>query len=547
VRRVVVAGLVVSLLLATPVGSHGGTGQEQAALDHPRIVECYPNPVPDGDPGEYVVLSVPDGTRLDTLTLSDGETTVSLPNRTASGRVVVTTNGSLARNRTNGTILDTEAHLQLSNAGERIVLRRDNRTVETVEYDDAPEGEVAHATATGIEWRPLGATTFDPVRAGSGRVRAFVLPDAAGQVTRVLGSAENRILLEGYTLTSDRVADELLAAARRGVDVRVLVEGGPVGGLTREQARVLDRLAAANVTVAVVAGDAARYTYQHAKFAVVDDRAMVLTENWKPAGTGGRSSRGWGVVVSQPRAVASLARTFRADAGGRDVRRWTAFRRGQSFEPGTPANGTYPSQFEPQTVRASGVTVLHAPDNAESAVLALLANATESIRVVQVSIGSPRQPFLQAAIQAARRGVDVQILLSSAWYVREENRDLVARLNERAAREDLPLEASLAQPHNRFEKIHAKAVIVDDRRVLVGSLNWNNHSARANREVAVVLDGQAVAQYYGRVFRTDWQGENWHVTVGCLLAVVVVALLALLRARTIRFEPQESHSDYRKS
>ncbi len=77
----------------------------------------------------------------------------------------------------------------------------------------------------------------------------------------------------------------------------------------------------------------------------------------------------------------------------------------------------------------------------------------------------------------------------------EDNRRVADWLNEQADAEGLPLQAKLAQPDG-YEKIHAKGVIVDERHVVVGSLNWNNHSARENREVAVVLHGEAAGAYY---------------------------------------------------
>jgi hypothetical protein len=58
------------------------------------------------------------------------------------------------------------------------------------------------------------------------------------------------------------------------VTVRVLVEGGPVGGVSRRSAGLLDRFTEAGVEVRVVSGPHARYQFHHAKYAVVGDRAL---------------------------------------------------------------------------------------------------------------------------------------------------------------------------------------------------------------------------------------------------------------------------------
>ena len=502
-----------------------------------EFAAVYPNPFVDEDRGEFVVLDAPAGTPLGEYTLSDGESNVSLPNATVGGRVALSAAPTIARNRTAVRVLGVDLPA-LANGGEVLTLARDGQPVATLSYTDAPEGEIGHATSDGLSWRPLGATDRPVVTADGGVVRPFVLPDAPAVPRRTLSAADDRILLAGYTLTSRRVAASLENASERGVAVRVLVDAAPVGGMTRREAALLDRLVAANVSVRVLGGDRARYDFHHPKYVVVDGRALVATENWKPAGTGGHSSRGWGVVVHQREIVRGLAETFRADAGWADALRWQSFRRGQRFDPAEtpPANATYAQQFAPEHVETERVELLVAPDNAEGRLVALLDDASESIRVQQVGIGSRRQPFLRATIRAARRGVDVRILLSSAWYVEEENRRLVDWLNARAASEDLPLEARLAEPRGRYEKIHAKGVVIDGERVVLGSLNWNNGSARDNREVALVLHGRAVADYYTAVFDADWQGGTRTLPAGIALAVLLGGLLAALVIRRIDFE-----------
>ncbi|MFB6150342.1 MAG: phosphatidylserine/phosphatidylglycerophosphate/cardiolipin synthase family protein [Haloarculaceae archaeon] len=506
---------------------------------HPSIVAVYPNPVVEGDRAEFVVLRVPFGTNLGAYRLGDGETRLGLPNATAGGRIALTGAPAAVGNLTDARTLALGDSLSLANAGERLTLVRDNETIAAARYRDAPEGEVGRFDRRRtITWRPVGRTDRPVVTARGGRVRAFVLPDAPDAVLSLLDNATDRIRLAGYTFTSQRVARTLERAARRGVDVRVLLEGGPVDGITHREARLLDSLAAAGVDVRLLGAPPSRYAFHHPKYAVVDDRAVVLTENWKPAGTGGRSSRGWGVVLDQPRIVAGLVETFRADANWTGAAPWRRFRRGRSFSTGGVANGSYERRHPPETLPVNRTRLLVAPDNAGREVTAVLRNATESIDVVQMRIDGPDGRFVRAAVDAARRGVAVRILLSGAWYVREDNRRLVEHLRERADREDLPLRAKLAEPGGRYEKIHAKGVVVDGDQVLLGSLNWNRESVRNNREVVVQLDGEAVGSYYRAVFAADWNaggGPPRSIPLGSLAAVAGVVVLALLVARRVEF------------
>jgi phosphatidylserine/phosphatidylglycerophosphate/cardiolipin synthase-like enzyme len=199
------------------------------------------------------------------------------------------------------------------------------------------------------------------------------------------------------------------------------------------------------------------------------------------------------------------------------------------------STASYPRQFDPENVSVDRTRLLVAPDNAERTLLGIIDNASESVAVEQVAIGGRHSPFLQATLDAARRGVDVRVLLSSAWYTREDNRRLVDWLNERANKESLPLTARLAEPSGQFEKIHTKGVVVDGETVVLGSMNWNNNSARDNREVALVLEGDEAGTYFEQVFQADWPSQPI-LPFGYLLAVGCVAAAVVLLVHRLRFE-----------
>lgn len=530
--------VILVLLVVIPVWSPTIVADTTLSSDTDiEIVGIYPNPVTDGDKGEFVIIDFPNRTNVSGWQLRDDESVVSLPNTTVSGRVVFSTEPAVVENMTDRRAYSLAGEISLANGGERLRLIRDS-TVDILEYTDASEGELYQQQDSGQwEWQPLGVSDFPVIESTRSTARAFVLPDAPEVPLETLDSADDRILLGGYTFTSERVANALVQAHRRGVHVEVLVESGPVGGITTREATVLDRLTAAGITVHALGGDRARYAYHHAKYAVVDNKSLVMTENWKPSGVGGRSNRGWGVVVRDSVITDGLAEVFASDTGWRDTTSWQEFRQGETFEPPSPSFGTYPSEFQPDTMQVKRTRLLVAPDNAGRELVELMDNATRSVRVVQVSIEGPDGMFTRAALRAAKRGVDVRILLSSAWYVEEENRALAEHLNRRAAAKNLSLEVRLAEPNGRFETIHAKGVIIDSDQVVVGSLNWNPYSARENREVMVVLSGEEVGSYYSTVFEADWQGEQpLSLPVGVIAALGIAILLALVLAKTIDFE-----------
>lgn len=508
------------------------TATAATAPTGPHIVELYPNTSIPNDVGEYVTLSFPEPTALTGWTLTDGETTTRLGDETVVGRVAFSRDPVVAREKVDDPVLELRDHFVLAQVGETVQLRHEGRVVDETTYERAPRAQRWLRTNDGWEWRPRGATAFEARDLPADGALAFVLPDSPGVPLETLRGADERILLAGYTFSSEPAAEELRTAAARGVEVRVLVDGTPVGGQTVAEANALDSLVDAGVPVRVFDGPVVRYRFHHPKYAVVDDRVIVLTENWKPSGTGGRASRGWGIVIESAPVADALAAVFVADAGWEDTVDWQRYRENRRFVADDPATGSYPERFDPAFVEVSSVRIAVAPDNAEAEILALLEGAEESIRIEQVTIDSDHA-FLRAAVEAAERGVHVRILLDDSWYVEPENRALVERLERLAEDETLPLEARLVDSSGEFEKIHAKGVVVDDRRTLVGSINWNENSVRNNREVAVVVESEATAAFYAAVFDADWRGGRPSIPVGVGLAVAGAAGGAVLLGRRL--------------
>ena len=514
---------------ASPYGDDPGPGVTDSG---PRILELYPNPVAHQDRGEYLIVRLPEPGNW---SLTDGYYTAPIPPN-VSGTIVVSMHPADTRPHLAGRPLEVVrpgSYFPLATRDERVVLRRDGVAVDVVAYDRAREGYRWRAEWN--EWRPDGYVPRSSTRAASVTVRPFVLPDSPHVPIEALTAATDRLYLAGYTVESERVADRLVEAAARGVDVRVLVEGTPVGGFPARGARVADRLVAAGISVRVFDGTPRRFRFHHAKYAVVDDSAVVLTENWKRSGTGGNSSRGWGIVADDRRVADDLAALFRNDAGGADTRPWSSFRAtvsvhgpaqhasrdvGGILAPGQP----YPARFTPPPPTAADVELLTAPDNAGDRIVARVDAADERVLAVVPRTGGPDGRIVRALRRAASRGVDVHLLLSNAWYDRDRNRALLETLA------DEPISVAIAEPRSRYEKVHAKGLVIDDT-AIVGSLNWNEGATTRNREVLLAVENAAVADFYARAYAADWRGGGVHLPVGMLAGLSATLGVAVVVTR----------------
>jgi len=175
------------------------------------------------------------------------------------------------------------------------------------------------------------------------------------------------------------------------------------------------------------------------------------------------------------------------------------------------------------------VTLLTAPGNAADRIVARIDAADDRVLAVVPRTGGPNDRIVRALRRAAGRGVDVHLLLSGAWYDREENRELVATL------EPEPIAVAVSEPRGRYGKIHAKGLVVDDA-AIVGSLNWNDAAATENREVLLAVDDAGVADFYARAYAADWRGGGVHLPVGLLAGFGVATVGAGAAARReVRF------------
>lgn len=91
-------------------------------------------------------------------------------------------------------------------------------------------------------------------------------------------------------------------------------------------------------------------------------------------------------------------------------------------------------------------------------------------------------------IRAARRGVDVTVILEGGDKIGVENQAAVKALARGGVRIVIP----------RGRITHAKAVAIDDRYVIIGSHNLTHSALTRNNELSVLLDSPDLARQLRR-------------------------------------------------
>ena len=313
-----------------------------------------------------------------------------------------------------GTLADVYAWGDSSYAGQGWIGRaaeRMGRGEIAVRNRDSAGGWVDRDVAEdweGIRHHRLGQSTFDigPFELG-GATTAVLSPDSGDlPLLRFLDSARSTIEVGVYTFQSERIASVLAAASGRGVRVRVLLDGSPVGGIEDDEHRVVGGLLAAGVEVRWLASTpdiVKRYRYLHAKYALVDGRAAWIgSENFGNAGfpADHEGNRGWSVIVDDANLAGILRTVFETDFDPRRPDSIAA--RETGLTPLPPAPSVVPWSWRPPSAPRSARIVL-APDTTldPEGILDFFASAK-----VQLSIdafyfdemwGNTPSPFLEAA------------------------------------------------------------------------------------------------------------------------------------------------------
>lgn len=380
----------------------------------------------------------------------------------------------------------------------------------------------------------------------AGQFTVALAPDNVfGAVNGAFAGAQHSIRIEGYTFEHLSLGQTLAARAAQGIDVTLLLEGGPPGGISDQQRYITRLIENAGGQVWFMVSDRNnaddRYSNQHAKFAIIDGRlALISSENFsgdampdddKGDGTVGR--RGSALLTTAPVVVAHLQSLFTADFDPQhhpDLFRWSAAdpKYGgppAGFVPSAETGGAGYQPVRPQPLIFSGALaaeVVQSPDTSllpldQGGLLGMVgrADAGDTVLVQQLyerahwggSNDTPQSapnPRLRAYIDAARRGAQVRILLDG-YFDAGENAETVSYVNLIAQNEGLNLRALLGNPTGRG--IHNKMILVQaggQKWTHLGSINGSEASSKANRELAIQVESDAVYDYLAPVFWIDW-------------------------------------------
>ncbi len=375
-----------------------------------------------------------------------------------------------------------------------------------------------------------------------------IAPDNAyAAIDKLIQNSQESIWIETQTFESHDILESLKGALDRGVAVKILLEGGPPGGIDDSQRFNCFQLEQAGGECYAMVNESServfdRYTFLHAKFMIIDGKIGVigsdnLSPNSWPAdakndGTFGR--RGVVLITDAAGVIGQLQTVFERDldlANHHDITRWLPVETGlglpvQTYIPQPYENGISYTVGFADAVSFEGdfeFEVIQSPENfmnPDSGLLRLLDDAGmgDTILVQQqyerLYWGSGKDPILDPNVRlagyvgAARRGSQVRIMLDSYFDQPSNSAGNWATcdwVNGIAKVERLDMSCQIGNPTGLG--IHNKMVLaeIDGRGyVHVGSINGSEQAAKGNREMALQVQSDEAYRYLETMFKSDF-------------------------------------------
>jgi cardiolipin synthase A/B len=293
-----------------------------------------------------------------------------------------------------------------------------------------------------------------------------ILPDDSAQpILDAINGAAKSLRIKMFIFSDPALVEAVIAAQKRGVKVRVMLNPARRSGESEnEESRA--KLTAAGVEVL---DSNPAFDLTHEKSMVVDDtQAFVKSLNWETKNF--TETRDYAVVTSQGHEVKEIIDCFEAD--------WSR----QAFDLGEHAH------------------LIWCPTNGRDRLAQFIDNADHHLFVQNERYQDAI--IIERLVRAVRRGVKVHVMARPPHTLKKEK--LIEGVGGLRILDDVGIKIHKL----KHLKLHAKMILADGVRGIVGSINLAPGSFDSRRELAIEVRDDDVVERLHKVAREDW--ENSH-------------------------------------
>jgi phosphatidylserine/phosphatidylglycerophosphate/cardiolipin synthase-like enzyme len=297
-----------------------------------------------------------------------------------------------------------------------------------------------------------------------------------GRLIDKINAAQTSIHIASFEFDLTPVAEALIAAKQRGVDVRWVTDDESGLGADEDPGR--GQFAMLQKAGIEVRSDK-RSALMHNKFWIFDGK-ILWTGSTNITVSGIFKQNNNTIVIHSPELSTMYEREFQEMWDGK-------------FGPKSP------SQLNDQTMVLNGsqiAVVFTSEDPAlEQAIIPIVNSAKKSIRFLAFSFTD--YPLADAMSQRAKAGVDVAGVFEKVGSEADASELKTLMCRRVPVRQD-----------GNPAFLHDKVIVVDERIVITGSLNFSTNAEESNDENVIIIDNADIARLYIQEFDRVWQLAN---------------------------------------
>lgn len=293
-----------------------------------------------------------------------------------------------------------------------------------------------------------------------------VLPDdTARPIVDAINQAEKSLRIKMFIFSDPILLQSVIQAHKRGVKVRIMLNPARRSGekenadsrkmLKAEQVEVNDSNPAFDVT--------------HEKSMVVDDHtAFIQSLNWETRNI--TETRDFAVVTSHKHEVNEVIDCFEAD--------WSR----KEFKPSEDSH------------------LIWCVGNGRQRIAEFIDTAEHSLWLQNERYQDP--VIIERLVRASRRGVKIHTMVRPPHKLKKQK--LIEAVGGLRTMDDVGIKV------HRLKglKLHAKLLVADGTRSIVGSINLAPGSFDSRRELAIEVSDSDVVDRLHRVVRQDWENSR---------------------------------------
>jgi cardiolipin synthase A/B len=294
----------------------------------------------------------------------------------------------------------------------------------------------------------------------------IVMPDdSAKPIIDAIAAAKKSIRIKMFLFSDPSLLKAIIDAHKRGVDVRIMLNPARRNG---KEENAESRKVLTDAGVKVIDSNP-EFDLTHEKSMVIDDSiAFVQSLNWETENL--ISTRDYAIATTHQHEVDEIAQCFDAD--------WT--------------RNKFDASAQKHLIWCIG--------NGRQRLGQLIDSAKHTLWLQNERYQDP--VIIEHLIRAHSRGVKVRIMARPPHKLKKDK--LIEGVSGLRSLQDIGVKIHKLQ----HIKLHAKLILADDARAIIGSINLAPGSFDSRRELAIEVEDDHIIQRIQKTLEQDW--ENSH-------------------------------------